>query len=114
VIRNVRDEEDSLVKALNDLIAPFVPAEQRGDRPWREAIESSAAFGEIEQRTFSFEQLLDTEGLVGRIASMSWIARLDDESRRGVLERVRALGSARTAPFALPHRAEVFLSERLG
>jgi hypothetical protein len=52
------------------------------------------------------------DGLVGRFASISWIARLDDESRRGVLERIRALGSAQSAPFALPYRTEVFLSER--
>jgi hypothetical protein len=109
----VRDEQDSLVKALNDVIAPFVSAGLAVDPPWRETIESSPAFGEIEQRTFSFEQLLDTEGLVGRIASMSGIARLDDESRTGVLDRVRALGDAQPASFGLPYRTDVFLAERL-
>jgi len=93
VIRNLRDERDPLVAAVNEVITPFVPAEQADERPWRDAIESSRAFGEIEQRTFSFEQPLDVDGLVGRFASNSWIAALDEETRGGVLERIRALGN---------------------
>ena len=95
------------------MIAPFAPAEPAVERPWRDAIESSRAFGEIERRTFSFEQPLDVDGLVGRFASNSSIAALDEETRGGVLERIRALGNAQPARFALPYKTEVFLSERL-
>ena len=112
VIRNLRDEQEPLVQALNDVIAPFIPHEEAAERPWREAIESSRTFGQIERRDFSFDQTLDADGLVGRIASMSWIARLDDEPRTGVLERVRALGDAQPATFGLPYRTEVYLAER--
>ena len=113
VIRNVRDKQNPLVAAVNEVIAPFIPAEQAGEQPWREAIDSSPAFGTIEHRAFSFEQPLDVDGLVGRFASISWIARLDDEPRQRVLERIRALGNAQTGPLVLPYTTEVFLAERL-
>ena len=113
VIRNVRDKQNPLVAAVNEVIAPFIPAEQAGEQPWREAIDSSPAFGPSEQRAFCFEQPLDVDDLVGRFASISWIARLDDEPRQGVLERIRALGNAQTGPLVLPYTTEVFLAERL-
>ena len=113
MIRNVRDEQDPLVQALNDVIAPFIPPEVTAERPWLEAIESSPAFDELERRNFSIEQRLDADGLVGRIASMSWIARLDEGLRTGVLGSVRALGDAQPTPFSLPYRTEVYLAERV-
>jgi SAM-dependent methyltransferase len=113
VIWNVRDEEDPLVAAVTEAIAPFVPPEQGVERPWREPLEASTAFGEIEHRGFPFEQLLDTIGLVERVASISWIARLDEDARNGVLERIRKLGSARPAPFSFPYVTETFVCECL-
>jgi SAM-dependent methyltransferase len=113
VIWNVRDPEDPLVAAVDEVIAPFVPPEQGVERPWREPLEASTTFGEIEHRAFPFEQLLDTDGLVERVTSISWIARLDDDTRSGVLERIRKLGSARAAPFSFPHITETLLCERL-
>jgi SAM-dependent methyltransferase len=113
LIWNVRDDEDPLVAAVNEVIAPFVPPEQGVERPWREPLRVSAAFGEIEHRAFPFQQLLDADGLVERIASISWIARLDDDTRRGVLERIGKLGSARDAPFSFPYVTETFVCELL-
>ncbi len=113
-IWNLRDAEDPLVAAMNEAVAPFVPPEQGVERPWREAIDASRAFGEIERRTFPFEQLLDAEGLVGRVASISWIARLEPVERERVLERIRELGSTRPAPFRLPYSTETFVAPRLG
>jgi SAM-dependent methyltransferase len=113
VIWNLRDDDDPLVASINEVIAPYVPPEQGVDRPWREALEASPAFGELEQRTFPFEQLLQTDGLVDRVASISWIARLEDAEREGVLRRIRQLGSDRSAPVRIPYRTMAFLSERL-
>jgi SAM-dependent methyltransferase len=113
IIWNVRDENDPLVAAVTEVIAEFVPAEQGVERPWRQPLEISPAFGDIEERTFEFEQLLDAEGLVERVASISWIARLDDARREMVLDQIRQLGSARPPPFAFPYLTQVFLAERL-
>ena len=113
IIWNVRDVNDPLVAAVNEVMAPFVPTEQGVERPWRDPLETFPAFGEIEERTFEFEQLLDAEGLVERVASISWIARLDDVRREAVLDQIRQLGSARRAPFALPYVTQVFLAERV-
>jgi hypothetical protein len=94
-------------------MAPYVPTEQGVERAWRAPLEAFPAFGEIEERAFEFEQLLDAEGLVERVASISWIARLDDQRREAVLDQVRQLGSAQPAPFAFPYVTQVFLAERV-
>jgi SAM-dependent methyltransferase len=113
VIWNLRDDDDPLVASMNEVIAPYVPPEQGVDRPWREPLEASPAFGELEQRTFPFEQLLDTDGLVDRVASISWIARLEDPEREGVLRRIRQLGGDRSPPLRIPYRTMAFVAERL-
>ena len=113
IIWNLRDDNDPLMAAVNEVVAPFVPPKQGVERPWREPLEAFDAFGEIEERTFDFEQLLDAAGLVDRVASISWIARLDEGRRVEVLEQIRKLGSARAAPFAFPYVTKVFLAERV-
>ena len=113
LIWNLRDDDDPLVAAVNEVVAPFVPPEQGVERPWREALESSPTFGELEQRTFPFEQLLDANGLVDRVVSISWIARLDDREREGVVGRIHELGRAHRQPFRFPYETQVFLAERL-
>lgn len=113
LVWNVRQDDDPLVAAVNEVIAPFVPAEQGVERPWREALEASPAFGELEQQTFRFEQLLDAEGLVDRVGSISWIARLDDPEREGVLRRIHELGRDRRQPIRFPYLTQSFLAERL-
>jgi SAM-dependent methyltransferase len=113
VIWNLRDSGDPLVAALNEVVAPFVPPDQGVDRPWREPLEAAPEFGPVEHRTFAFEQLLDEEGLVGRVASISWIARLEDAERERVLGEIRELARSRPEPLVLPHSTETFLCARL-
>jgi hypothetical protein len=102
-----------LVAALNEVVAPFVPPEQGVDRPWREALEAAPEFGPLERRTFAYEQQLDEEGLVGRAASISWIARLDDTERERVLGEIRELARSQAEPLVLPHSTEAYLCTRL-
>jgi ubiquinone/menaquinone biosynthesis C-methylase UbiE len=112
VIWNLRDVSDPLVAALNEIVAPFVPPDQGVDRPWRESLEAAPQFGSLEHRAFAFEQLLDEDGLVGRVASISWIARLEDADRKWVLGQIRELARSREHPLVLPHRTETYLCRR--
>ena len=104
IIWNVRDENDPLVASVNEVMAPFVPTEQGVERAWRAPLEAFPAFGEIEERAFEFEQLLDAEGLVERVASISWIARastISGEKWSSTRSGSSAARSRRRSPFPM-------------
>lgn len=94
----------------------------RGDTPgyrtnsWREAIERSRLFGPITEHWFDHTQRLDRDGLLARIASISFIEILPDDVRVGVLaEAMRFLDThpdtkGRTS-FALPYHTVVYVTE---
>jgi hypothetical protein len=69
-------------------------------------------FGALEAHAFPNEQSLDADGLADRVASISFIAALDDAERTHLLRAVRALAGADRV--TIRHDTEVQLSERLG
>jgi ubiquinone/menaquinone biosynthesis C-methylase UbiE len=113
LVWNRRRMDDSLNKAVEDLVAPYrghTPALRTG--AWRVVFERTTLFGPLEMHTFPNEQSLDADGLVDRVASISFIARLGEAERAKVLRAARALAGG--GPVVIPHEAEVYLSERLG
>jgi SAM-dependent methyltransferase len=94
----------------------------RGDTPgyrsgkWRDALEHSPFFGPIEEHWFDHTQRIDREGLLARIASISFIELLDPDVRVGVLaEATRFIDTHpetkdRTS-FALPYHTVVYVTE---
>jgi ubiquinone/menaquinone biosynthesis C-methylase UbiE len=113
LVWNRRLMDDPLNKAVEELVAPYrghTPALRTG--AWRAAFERSELFGPLELQAFPNEQSLDADGLVDRVASISFIARLDEAERAEVLRAARAL--AGDGPVVIPHETEVYLSERLG
>jgi SAM-dependent methyltransferase len=96
----------------------------RGDTPgyrsgaWRQALESSPLFGPIEEHWFEHTQRTDRDGLLARVASISFIETLPDDERVAVLaESMRFLDThpqtkGRTT-FALPYNSVVYITEAL-
>ena len=78
---------------------------------WRAAFERTKLFGPFEERVFANEQSLDADRLVDRIASISFIAALDEKERTKVLRAVRAL--AGPAGVTIHHNTEVQVADRL-
>ncbi|HEV3475500.1 MAG TPA: class I SAM-dependent methyltransferase [Actinomycetota bacterium] len=115
---NVRDESVNWVAALTELIDPYertAPRFKTGE--WRVAFEETKLFGDLHHQGFPNEQSLDADGLVTRIASVSFIARLPEGERHGVLDRIRQL--AETHPdlrgrerFSLPYVTDVYWCDR--
>jgi SAM-dependent methyltransferase len=109
---NRRIEDDPVNLALDELLAPY-----RGETPthafdsWRPAFERTTLFDPLEEHEFPNEQHLDADGIEARVASSSFVAGLESEERRRVLERARAL--ARDGTATIPHRTEVQLCRRL-
>ena len=106
LIWNRRVEDDPVNRRITELLAPY-----RGDAPthrhdaWRSAFERTTLFEPLEERVFANEQVLDAQGLEGRIGSISFIAALGYEERSRVLERARSLAGEGTV--VVPYRCEV-------
>jgi SAM-dependent methyltransferase len=109
---NRRRMDHPLNQALEELIAPYrghTSAFHTG--AWRTAFERTRLFGPLEERVFANEQSLDADHLVDRIASVSFIATLDEQERAKVLRAVRAL--AGPAGVTIHHDTEVQVADRL-
>jgi SAM-dependent methyltransferase len=109
LIWNRRLEDDPVNRRISELLAPY-----RGDAPthrhdaWRSAFERTALFEPLEERVFANEQVLDAQGMEGRIGSISFIAALGHDERARVLERARSLAGDGTV--VVPYRCEVQVS----
>ena len=113
LVWNIRDLDDPVQWQLNELLAPYRgDARSEHEQPWRADIDASPLFGPAEVRSFAWVQPYTREELVDRIASVSFIARLDDDARADLLERVRALAGAAGEPFPFRYRTDVFVFPR--
>jgi SAM-dependent methyltransferase len=113
LVWNRRRMDDPLNQAIEELIAPYrghTSALHTG--AWRAAFERTKLFGPLEERVFPNEQALDADGLSDRIASISFIAALDEKERTKVLRGVRALPGV--ASVTIRHDTEVQVADRLG
>ena len=112
LIWNRRDHGDPLQAALDVIVRRY-----RGQAPaheadgWRDVIQGSPLFRPAGERQFTHEQIVDADGLVDRVLSISFIAMLSDDERAVVAEEVRDLARGR-AQIALRYRTDVFLFRR--
>jgi len=118
LVWNVRDESVGWVAALTRLVDSHVgagPTFRSG--AWHRAFDSTPRFGPLHAATFPHEQRVDVDGVLARVASISYIAALSEAERRRVANQVRVLlaGHPDTAgreEFVIRHHTEVFWSER--
>ena len=107
LIWNVRDESHPLHRSYAEAIRPYKgdAYPDGGGHPAGKPL-ASPLFTDVEERTFPHVQLMDADGLVARAASVSFIARLSEENRTPLLERIRALAPPGT--FEFPYVTKVF------
>jgi SAM-dependent methyltransferase len=107
---NARDERDEAHRALSEILGPL-----RGDTPdrrrsdWRALLVQSRLFEHVERRLFAHEQLVDEDGLVARVLSVSFVGALPDAERHDVEERVRTVARGREQPIRLSYMTEVYV-----
>jgi SAM-dependent methyltransferase len=118
LIWNARDESAPFMAALTALMDRY-----RGDAPafrsdrWRPAFERTTLFTPLEHAEFKLDHELDPEGVIARVASVSFIAALPDDEREAVVARVQKLLEAdpatrRRRRLVLPYRTDVYWCER--
>lgn len=119
LVWNVRDESVDWVSRISALIDPYAgrtPRYRHG--VWRQPLESGRWFGPLQHRRLSNPQRLTSEDIVDRVASISFIAVLDEATRAEVLAEVRDV--LETHPqtrdrreHVMPQVVELFWAERL-
>jgi SAM-dependent methyltransferase len=114
LVWNRRRMDDPVNREIEELLAPYrgqMSAMRTGS--WRAAFERSRLFGPLlEGRVFANEQTLDADGLADRIASVNFIAKLDERERVKVVDAARAL--AGDGSVTIGQDTDVQLSKRLG
>jgi SAM-dependent methyltransferase len=117
VVWNRRDLTDPLQATLHQLMAPLrgdTPANESGE--WRRVLEDptgdAARF--VPEATFQspWRQPTDVEGVAGRVASVSFVARMDSGARHRLLERVRCEARRYPPPLSLPYVTEIYCYRR--
>jgi SAM-dependent methyltransferase len=114
LVWNVRDPSVSWVAGLSEIIEPH-----GGDAPsfrtgvWREAFERTDLFEPLRYAEARHVHRLTPEGVVARVASVSFVATLSQAERDGVLAQVRELLAAGPVTrgreeIALPYRTDVY------
>jgi SAM-dependent methyltransferase len=112
LVWNVRDTRAPIHRELDELLEPHSLGLSQNRRFDAMASFPHGPFGPLEHAEFEHEQRFDADGLVERVASISFVALLPDDEREALLARVHALGRRHDAPFAFPYRTEVFVSRR--
>jgi len=110
LIWNARDERDPVQAALSEIIDPLEgDTPRRKHRNWRSLLADSGLFERCERALFEHEQVVDEQGLVERVTSISFIAAAPQAVRDDVEERVRAVARRSEPPIRLPYMTELYL-----
>lgn len=110
---NNRDLSQPLQAALHQVVRTL-----RGGAPehrtgaWRQAIEQTSSFSLRAEHHVPNTQELDSDGLVDRVVSTSFVAALPDTERERVAAEVRRLAATQPARFELHYVTDVYVLER--
>jgi len=117
---NVRDTSVPWVARLSELMEPHrrdAPAYRSG--AWREAFEQTTLFGRLGHAAAEHVHRLPPEGVVARVASVSFVAALPEGEREAVLMEVRNLLATDRQTrgrdeLELPYRTDVYWAKARG
>jgi SAM-dependent methyltransferase len=109
LVWNRRVLSDPVQAAMEEILSPH-----RADTPsfststWREDVEGTGLLHVVATKEIPFTHELDREGLVARIASISFMAALPPSEKREALEAARELAAGLEEPIGLPHTCELY------
>jgi SAM-dependent methyltransferase len=112
IVYNLRDPESELQQELSRMLELHGGARIA----WMRGIDTGAIleespfFGSPEHAEFRHEQRFDADGLVERVASISYVALLEGREREEFLAQVRELGERQASPFAFPYLTQIWVS----
>jgi len=110
LIWNSRDQERPLQRDFSELIRPLIPPDRPPVGHSVKALEKSELFGPVERRTFPFLQQLDADGLVDRMASVSFVAAAPPDARAQLERELREIVAAEGGSVEFAYITEVYVS----
>ena len=110
LIWNSRDEKRPLQREISDLIKPFVPPGRPRVSHSVPALAATGLFTEPVERRFPLVQRLDADALVGRMASVSFVAAASHERRAELERRLREVVAASGGEVDFAYETEVYVS----
>jgi len=114
LIWNTFDTSVPWVGALRALVDAHRHGEPRyGHARWRDAFVTTRRFAPLEEHTFGLVQELETEHLVDRIGSTSYIATLSEPERLKLFGEIRALVADLPRPLRLAYRTDTYVTRRV-
>jgi SAM-dependent methyltransferase len=116
VVWNSRDMRTPWVAQINELIrwnSGAIPTYDAGDEDWEEVIARCGAFSAVQLRELPYEQVVDEDTLVDRVASTSYVATMPEAERAALFAEVRAVAAGFPTTFPLPYRTFVYWCHRL-
>jgi len=115
IVFNTRDPDDDLQREVTELLRPHgIRISWMRDVDPPRILEASGLYERPEYAEFRHEQRFDADGLVERVASISYVALLPEQERANLLEEVRELGERREAPFAFPYVTQIWVARVSG
>jgi SAM-dependent methyltransferase len=91
---------------VGTLLTELRPAHPHFDgTPWQESVRGSGRFGEPREVRMTWMREVSPAVVVAHIASMSWVAALEEPERSQALERFATLVDGGTTPAQLPFHA---------
>jgi SAM-dependent methyltransferase len=100
---------------LGTLVAGSRPEHPHFDGPpWQDSVRADGGFGEPHEVRVTVAQPADPDRIADHMASMSWIAGLDDDQRRAFVDRVRAMIAAGDTPAEMPMHYELGIAHCRG
>lgn len=118
VVWNAWDESVGWVKRTQTLVHEHVKgAPQQLTSPWAQRLAETRLFTALQQRTFPHVVHSDVDTLLARVASVSYIAALDEPERERVLAAVREVVAndpltRGRSELAMPYTAHVAWCQR--
>ena len=113
LVWNRRDLRDPLQRAFEEIMDRHrddTPAQHAEE--WREGFRTTDLFTALELRSFPHVEEMDADALVGRAASVSFVAALPEHERETVLAEVAALAAGRSERFRFPYTTVVYVTTR--
>lgn len=110
LIWNSRDQDRPVQREVTDLIKPFIPEGRPPVGNSSQALEASELFGAVETCSFRFSQQLDSDALVDRIASVSFVAAAPPERRAELEQKLRDVVAAAGGRVDFSYVTEVYVS----
>jgi SAM-dependent methyltransferase len=111
LVWNSRDTREPWVARMSELIQwneGEIPTYDAGDEAWADVVAAPGHFTPVQLREARYEQVVDEDTLVDRVASTSYIATMAAGPRGALLQQVRDLVAGFPPTWVLPYRTFVY------